>query len=310
MGGVHRVRCCCRPRMETSHGPTAVSADGHVVVGIDAALTGLWRGVKWVDGKHELIQGPLGEVVSAWAVNRDGTVIGGSGCTVDLPNQPPSAWSWTATGGVRVPHGGAAHLGEMGPRQQLQHLHQRAVSDDRARPGWQHPVQHSPRGGGIRDLVRRRARLPARLPSRPTAIRMRSRTSSTRARSPRCLQTGACSSATTPASVPRTAGASSSSFRSRPRSEAAPGVPERSRRGAGLLAGTGGRGARRLHDARRSSHDARTVEDLKLKRAASPGARASLSSSRPVSASRRPGRGRASGVELTTAEASAEMFST
>ena len=38
----------------------AVSADGHVVVGIDAALTGFWRGVKWVDGKHEIIQGPAG----------------------------------------------------------------------------------------------------------------------------------------------------------------------------------------------------------------------------------------------------------
>jgi uncharacterized membrane protein len=78
-----------------------VSADGRVVVGVDAALTGLWRGVKWVDGRRELIQGPIGEVVSAWAVNHDGTVIAGSGCTVDLPRQPPSAWSWTATGGVR-----------------------------------------------------------------------------------------------------------------------------------------------------------------------------------------------------------------
>jgi uncharacterized membrane protein len=79
----------------------AVSADGHVVVGIDAALTGLWRGVKWVDGRHELIRGPAGPVVSAWAVNRDGSVIVGSGCTVDLPNQAPTAWSWTAAGGVK-----------------------------------------------------------------------------------------------------------------------------------------------------------------------------------------------------------------
>jgi uncharacterized membrane protein len=78
-----------------------VSADGRVVVGIDAATTGLWRGVKWVDGRGEFIQGPLGNVVSAWAVNRDGTVIAGSGCTVDLPNQPPSGWSWTAAGGTR-----------------------------------------------------------------------------------------------------------------------------------------------------------------------------------------------------------------
>ena len=79
----------------------AVSADGRVVVGIDAAMTGLWRGVKWVDGREEFIQGPIGFVVSAWAVNHDGTLIVGSGCTVDLPNQPPSGWSWTAAGGVK-----------------------------------------------------------------------------------------------------------------------------------------------------------------------------------------------------------------
>jgi uncharacterized membrane protein len=78
-----------------------VSADGHVVVGIDAAPYGTWRGVKWVDGKEEFILGPLGNTVSAWAVNRDGSVIAGSGCTVDLPNQPPTAWSWTADGGVK-----------------------------------------------------------------------------------------------------------------------------------------------------------------------------------------------------------------
>jgi uncharacterized membrane protein len=78
----------------------AVSADGRVVVGIDSDRSGLWHGVKWVDGRQEFIQGPLGDVVSAWAVNRDGTVIAGSGCTVDLPRQPPSAWSWTAAGGI------------------------------------------------------------------------------------------------------------------------------------------------------------------------------------------------------------------
>jgi uncharacterized membrane protein len=71
------------------------------VVGIDAALNGLWRGVKWVDGRQEFIRGPVGNVVSAWAVNHDGSVIAGSGCTVDLPNQPPSAWSWTAADGIK-----------------------------------------------------------------------------------------------------------------------------------------------------------------------------------------------------------------
>lgn len=80
-----------------------VSADGRVVVGIEAGSSSLtsWRGVKWVDGRQEFIQGPLGNTVSAWAVNHDGTVIAGSGCTVDLPNQPPTAWSWTASGGVK-----------------------------------------------------------------------------------------------------------------------------------------------------------------------------------------------------------------
>ena len=76
----------------------AVSADGHVVVGFDTALNGLRRGVKWVDGKHELIQGPLAEVVSAWAVNRDGTVIGGSGWTSTFRTSRP-AHGVTAAGG-------------------------------------------------------------------------------------------------------------------------------------------------------------------------------------------------------------------
>ncbi len=79
----------------------AVSADGRVVVGIDAAFSGFWRGAKWVDGKEEIIQGPAGPLSGAWAVNHDGTVIAGTGCTVDRPDQPPSAWSWTAAGGVK-----------------------------------------------------------------------------------------------------------------------------------------------------------------------------------------------------------------
>ena len=79
----------------------AVSADGRVVVGLDAERTGFWRGAKWVDGTEEIILGPVGPVSAAYAVNRDGTVIGGTGCTADLPRQPPSAWVWTAAGGVK-----------------------------------------------------------------------------------------------------------------------------------------------------------------------------------------------------------------
>lgn len=107
----------------------AVSADGRVIVGIDAALTGLWRGVKWTDGRHELIRGPIGEVVSAWAVNRDGTLIAGSGCTVDLPNQPPTAWSWTSAGGVKC-HTAEPPLWVRWVRGFNYNNYVRAVSDD------------------------------------------------------------------------------------------------------------------------------------------------------------------------------------
>jgi uncharacterized membrane protein len=79
----------------------AVSGDGRVVVGHEPGPTGLAQGVKWVDGRQEFIRGPIGNVVSARAVNHDGSVIAGTGCTADLPRQPPTSWSWTAAGGVR-----------------------------------------------------------------------------------------------------------------------------------------------------------------------------------------------------------------
>jgi uncharacterized membrane protein len=80
----------------------AISADGRVIVGYQEGTITAAEGVKWVDGKKETILGPLGLPVGfARAVNRDGTVIAGTACTPDLPNQPPSAFAWTAAGGVR-----------------------------------------------------------------------------------------------------------------------------------------------------------------------------------------------------------------
>lgn len=81
----------------------AVSADGHVVVGIDAEASGFWQGAKWTDGRYELIQGPAGPVGSAWAVNKDGTLIAGTVCTGSGSQGivPPNAWTWTASGGVK-----------------------------------------------------------------------------------------------------------------------------------------------------------------------------------------------------------------
>jgi uncharacterized membrane protein len=81
----------------------AVSADGRVIVGYEEAASGavLINGAKWVDGREEIIRGPLGPVGYARAVNRDGSLIAGTACTPDLPNQPPNAFAWTAAGGTQ-----------------------------------------------------------------------------------------------------------------------------------------------------------------------------------------------------------------
>jgi uncharacterized membrane protein len=81
----------------------AISADGRVIVGYEEATSGpvAINGAKWVDGREEIIRGPLGPVGFAKAVNRDGTIIAGTACTPDLPNQPPNAFAWTAAGGTQ-----------------------------------------------------------------------------------------------------------------------------------------------------------------------------------------------------------------
>ncbi len=78
----------------------AVSADGRVVVGWEEDVAGPRRGARWVDGKEELIQGPGGVVGEAFAVNQDGSLIGGTNCNPFDYASPPSAWTWTAKSGV------------------------------------------------------------------------------------------------------------------------------------------------------------------------------------------------------------------
>jgi hypothetical protein len=119
----------------------AISADGRVIVGYQSGTITAAEGVKWVDGRKEAIRGPLGPVGFARAVNRDGTLIAGTACTPDLPNRPPSAFAWTAAGGVQC-YPVEAPLGQVGPRVQLQHLHLRR---ERRRPrhGRRHPVRHA-----------------------------------------------------------------------------------------------------------------------------------------------------------------------
>jgi uncharacterized membrane protein len=80
----------------------AISADGRVIVGYEENPSSgvIINGTKWVDGKEEVIRGPLGPVGYARAVNHDGSIIAGTACTPDLPNQPPNAFVWRQNGGV------------------------------------------------------------------------------------------------------------------------------------------------------------------------------------------------------------------
>ena len=111
----------------------AVSADGRVVVGFEEAASGpvAINGAKWVDGREEIIRGPLGPVGFAKAVNRDGSLIAGTACTPDLSNVTPNAFAWTAAGGVQCyPLEAARWVPWIGPLNTHYNVYIRAVSDD------------------------------------------------------------------------------------------------------------------------------------------------------------------------------------
>jgi probable HAF family extracellular repeat protein len=76
-----------------------VSGDGQVVVGWQEDATGPRLGAKWVNRTQEIIRGPNGPVGEAFAANRDGSLIVGTTC--DYFNPLPTAWKWTAAGGVQ-----------------------------------------------------------------------------------------------------------------------------------------------------------------------------------------------------------------
>lgn len=77
-----------------------VSGDGRVVVGWEEHASGFRQAAKWVDGREELIR-PAALLGEAQGTNRDGTVIVGGGCEPERVVGPPSAWTWTASAGVR-----------------------------------------------------------------------------------------------------------------------------------------------------------------------------------------------------------------
>ena len=76
-----------------------VSGDGKVVVGWQEDVTGLRQGARWVAGREELIRGPNGFVGEAFAVNRDGSIVGGANCD-PASGVATSAWIWTPIDGV------------------------------------------------------------------------------------------------------------------------------------------------------------------------------------------------------------------
>jgi probable HAF family extracellular repeat protein len=76
-----------------------VSGDGRVVVGYQELANSLRQGARWMDGRQELISGPLGPVGIAAAANFDGSIVTGAGCRLAV-FEDQDAWVWTASGGV------------------------------------------------------------------------------------------------------------------------------------------------------------------------------------------------------------------
>ena len=77
-----------------------VSGDGRVIVGWEQHATGFRQAAKWVDGREELIR-PSALLGEAHATNRDGSIIVGGNCEPERTVGPPSAWSWSASAGIR-----------------------------------------------------------------------------------------------------------------------------------------------------------------------------------------------------------------
>jgi probable HAF family extracellular repeat protein len=78
-----------------------VSGDGNVVVGYQEAATGVRQGVRWLNGRQELIPGVDGSVGEASGTNVDGSIVVGRDCRPALGSAEQSAWVWTAQAGTK-----------------------------------------------------------------------------------------------------------------------------------------------------------------------------------------------------------------
>jgi probable HAF family extracellular repeat protein len=77
----------------------AVSGNGRVVVGWEEP-TGFREAAKWVDGKQEMIRGPVDLLGEAHATNWDGSIIAGAACNPYVTVGPAAGWIWTQGTGV------------------------------------------------------------------------------------------------------------------------------------------------------------------------------------------------------------------
>jgi len=73
-----------------------ISADGKVIVGWQGLPNGFWQGARWIDGRQELLVGPLGPVSEAQAINHDGSIIAGTRCSGITQN----GWILTPRDGI------------------------------------------------------------------------------------------------------------------------------------------------------------------------------------------------------------------
>lgn len=98
----------------------AISRDGHVIIGWNDTAKGARRAVKWVDGSiSEFLDGDGLQVGEALGINRDGSVVVGTGAGAN----GDEAWRWTAAGGLQA-------LGIIGSGSFFDRAYGFGVSDD------------------------------------------------------------------------------------------------------------------------------------------------------------------------------------
>jgi probable HAF family extracellular repeat protein len=101
-----------------------ISGNGKVIVGWQEDVTGFRKGSVWIDGRQQLVPAPFGLIGQAFAANRDGSIIVGTGCN-PFNQRTPSGWRWTPAGVECLPVEKPRDLRDLAYSVQV-----RGVSDD------------------------------------------------------------------------------------------------------------------------------------------------------------------------------------